>query len=110
MRLGLALVLHAHQPVGNFDAVIEQAYQSSYLPFLEAAAARPWLKLNLHISGILLGWLAQQHPEYLIRLRALRAAGRLEMLGGGYYEPILAVIPPAHQRAQIERLSAALQR
>lgn len=110
MRLGLALVLHAHQPVGNFDAVIEQAYQSSYLPFLAAADARPWLKLNLHYSGFLLEWLARQHPEYLIQLRGLQAAGRLELLGGGFYEPILAVIPPAHQQAQLERLSHALQR
>lgn len=110
MRLGLALVLHAHQPVGNFDGVIEQAYQSSYLPFVEAAAERPRLKLNLHISGFLLEWLARQHPEYLIQLRTLISAGRLEMLGGGFYEPILAVIPPAHQRAQIARLSAALER
>ena len=28
-------VLHDHQPVGNFDAVIEQAYHDSYLPLLE---------------------------------------------------------------------------
>lgn len=109
MRLGLALVLHAHQPVGNFDAVIEEAYQSAYLPFISAAAARPWLKLNLHYSGFLLDWLARQHPEYLIQLRELHAAGRLELLGGGFYEPILAVIPPAHQQAQLERLSLALQ-
>ena len=28
-------VLHDHQPVGNFDEVIEQAYRDSYLPFLD---------------------------------------------------------------------------
>ena len=26
----LALVLHNHQPIGNFDGVFEQAYQDSY--------------------------------------------------------------------------------
>ena len=31
----LILVLHDHQPVGNFDHVFEQAYQDSYLPFLD---------------------------------------------------------------------------
>jgi len=30
----LCLVLHNHQPVGNFDGVFEKAYQDSYLPFL----------------------------------------------------------------------------
>ena len=31
----LILVLHNHQPVGNFDHVIEQAYQDAYKPFLD---------------------------------------------------------------------------
>ena len=31
----LTFGLHAHQPVGNFDYVIEDAYQKSYRPFLE---------------------------------------------------------------------------
>ena len=33
--LRLCLVLHNHQPIGNFDGVFEQAYQDSYLPFLD---------------------------------------------------------------------------
>ena len=110
MAISLALALHAHQPAGNFDAVIEQAYATAYRPFLEAAAARPWLKLNLHYSGFLLDWLADHHPDYVARLRHLVEAGRLEMLGGGYYEPILAAIPASDQQAQLERLAAALQR
>src|SRR6185437_10236673 len=110
MALAFALVLHAHQPVGNFDDVIEQAYQTSYRPFVEAAGRRPWLRLNLHFTGFLLDWLAERHPEYLEMLRRLLAAGRLELLGGGYYEPILAVIPPSHQQAQLQMLGAALER
>ncbi len=110
MAISLALALHAHQPVGNFDSVIEQAYATSYRPFLDAAAARPWLKLNLHYSGFLLDWLAAHHPDYVARLRQLTDAGRLEMLGGGYYEPILAAIPAPDQQAQLDRLTAALLR
>jgi alpha-amylase len=32
------------------------------------------------------------------------------MVGGGFYEPILAVIPPEDQREQIERHSSYLER
>ena len=35
--LRLVLVLHNHQPIGNFDGVFEQAYHDSYLPFLDVA-------------------------------------------------------------------------
>jgi len=110
MAIAFALLLHAHQPVGNFDSVIEQTYQSAYAPFLAAAARRPWLRLNLHFSGFLLDWLAEHHPEYIQQLRSLLAASRLELLGGGYYEPILSSILPADQQEQLARLSAALER
>ncbi|MGH9477421.1 MAG: alpha-amylase/4-alpha-glucanotransferase domain-containing protein [Terriglobales bacterium] len=110
MPLSFALVLHAHQPVDNFASVIEQSYQSAYLPFLEAAAARPWLRLNLHFTGFLLEWLEQQHPEYIALLQRLDRDGRLEMLGGGFYEPILAAISSADQQEQLRRLASALER
>ena len=32
------LGLHNHQPVGNFEHVIEEAYKRAYLPFLEAVS------------------------------------------------------------------------
>jgi alpha-amylase len=110
MGLALALVLHAHQPAENFDAVIEANYQSAYRPCLEAAARRPWLRFNLHFSGYLLDWLAAHHPGYVEHLRHLTAAGRIEMLGGGYYEPILAAIPAEDQQLQLARLAAAVTR
>ena len=45
------LVLHDHQPVGNFDHVFEQAYQDSYKPFLDTFERYPDLKMGLHTSG-----------------------------------------------------------
>ncbi len=39
--LRLVLVFHNHQPVGNFDGVFEQAYQDSYLPFLDVFEQYP---------------------------------------------------------------------
>ncbi|MGH9488142.1 MAG: alpha-amylase/4-alpha-glucanotransferase domain-containing protein [Terriglobales bacterium] len=110
MSIAFALVLHAHQPVGNFGEVMEHCYRSAYLPLVETAAARPWLRLNLHFSGFLLDWLGERHPEYIELLQPMIAEERLEMLGGGYYEPILAAISPADQQEQLARLSAALER
>lgn len=110
MALALALVLHAHQPAGNFDAVIEANYHSAYRPFLEAAAARPWLRLSLHYSGFLLDWLAAHHPGHIAQLRGLVAAERVEVLGGGYFEPILAAIPSEDQQEQLTRLADTVER
>ncbi len=110
-KVWLALVIHSHQPVGNFDHVVEAAYRMSYLPFVEALEAHPRIRLTLHYSGILLEWLEAHHPEFFEKLRRLAdpaGARRVELMGGGYYEPILPAIPDLDKLAQIERLSRFL--
>jgi len=105
-----ALALHDHQPVGNFDQVFEQAYQDSYRPLLETFARYETLRMSLHTSGSLMEWLEAHHPEYLDRLGELVARGRIEILGGAYYEPILAMLPSRDRVGQICRYSEWLSR
>ncbi len=98
----LCLVLHNHQPIGNFDGVFEQAYQDSYLPFLEVFEPYERLQISLHTSGPLLLWMADRHPEYLDRVRALVETQRVEIIGGPKYEPILTMLPSRDRVGQIE--------
>ena len=104
----LCLVLHNHQPVGNFDGVIEQAYQDSYLPFLDVFEGYDALRISLHTSGPLMTWLADKHPEYVRRVAALVAAGRIEIIGGPFYEPILPMLPSRDRVGQIRRYTSYL--
>jgi 4-alpha-glucanotransferase len=106
----LAIGIHNHQPVGNFDFVFEDSYQKSYLPFLETLERHPRVRLAMHYSGILLEWILQHHPEYVGRLKALVRSGRVEMITGGYYEPILSAIPEPDRQGQIEKLTAFIRR
>ena len=105
----LALVLHNHQPIGNFDHVFEQAYQESYRPFLDVFSRFDSLKIALHTSGSLMEWLNEHHPEYVDRLGELVAAGRIEIIGGAFYEPILAMLPARDRIGQIQRYSRWLE-
>ena len=105
----LCLVLHNHQPVGNFDHVFEQAYEDSYRPFLDAFEPYDSLNLSLHTSGPLIEWLAERHPEYLDRLATLVAAGRVEIIGGAFYEPILTMIPSRDRIGQNTSFSSWLE-
>jgi len=97
----LCLVLHNHQPVGNFDGVFEQAYQDSYLPFLDVFESYSELPISLHTSGPLMEWIDERHPEYVDRLAKLVAAGRIEIIGGPFYEPIMTMIPARDRVGQI---------
>ncbi|MEO2045308.1 MAG: alpha-amylase/4-alpha-glucanotransferase domain-containing protein [Pirellulales bacterium] len=99
--LRLILAIHNHQPIGNFDGVFEQAYQDSYRPFLEVFERFKKLRIALHTSGSLMEWLDANHPEYVDRLAGLVASGRIEILGGPFYEPILTMIPSRDRVGQI---------
>ncbi|HLJ60018.1 MAG TPA: alpha-amylase/4-alpha-glucanotransferase domain-containing protein [bacterium] len=107
-RLALALVIHNHQPVGNFDHVFASATDLAYEPMVAALERHPRVRLALHYTGPLLDWLRAHRPEVLGRVRGLVARGQVEVLTGGYYEPVLAIIPDADKRGQIEKLTRAV--
>ncbi|MFI5226059.1 MAG: alpha-amylase/4-alpha-glucanotransferase domain-containing protein [Candidatus Limnocylindrales bacterium] len=109
-RLALTLVLHNHQPVGNFGWVIEEVYRTAYEPMLAALERHPRIRLGLHYSGPLLDWLAAEHPTFLDRLHALAEADRIELLGGGYYEPILPALPDRDRLAQLQLMADEVER
>ncbi len=97
----LVFGVHDHQPVGNFGWVIEEIYDRSYLPFLEVVERHPGFRFCLHVTGPLFEWIDDNRPEWLDRVKALVEAGRVEILGGGFYEPILAAIPEDDRIGQI---------
>jgi len=105
----LLLVLHNHQPVGNFDGVFEAAYQDSYLPFLDVFESYDKLRIALHTSGSLMEWLDAYHPEYVDRLAGLVATGRLEIVGGPFFEPIMTMIPSRDRVGQIRAYTEWLE-
>ncbi len=109
-KLHLVLLVHAHQPVGNFDDVLERAYQRSYLPFLECLARHRQVRVGLHYSGPLLEWIEQKRPEFFERLGELLDRSQAELVGGGFYEPILITIPPEDRFEQLRRMSDYLER
>jgi alpha-amylase len=108
-KVYLILSIHNHQPVGNFDHVIEDAYEKAYLPFLKMLALHPKLKLVLHYSGNLLVWLEKKHPEAIDMITALIRAGRVELLSGGFYEPVLCSLPEDDRVMQIREMTAYIK-
>ncbi len=104
-KINIAFGIHNHQPVGNFDFVFEEAYTRSYLPFLELLEQHPKMRIAQHYTGILFQWLLQHKPEFMPRLRRLVESGQVEMMTGGFYEPIMSVIPDRDKAGQIGKLT-----
>jgi alpha-amylase len=108
-QVPLLFVAHNHQPVGNFDWVIEECYEQAYRPFIEVLARHPKVRVGLHYTGPVLEWIDVHRPEFFALVRRLVARGQVEILGGGYYEPILPVIPERDRLGQLELMQREVQ-
>ncbi len=97
----LIICIHNHQPVGNMDHILEEAFTRSYMPFFNVLKNFPAVKLNIHFTGYLFEWLKKHKPDYITLLKELHNRGQLEIVSGGMYEPILALIPEDDAEAQI---------
>ena len=108
-RISLTLVLHNHQPVGNFGFVFEDNYQKAYGPMLDALERHPGVRLGLHYTGPLLDWFKAERPEVIERLRALVDRDQIEVLGGGYYEPVLASLREGDRVGQLTKMANEIE-
>ncbi len=102
--VNFTIVLHNHQPVGNFEDVFARAYDDAYRSFLDVLERFPAVKIGLHVSGCLLDWIEANRPEYIERLREGAARGQIEMLGGGYYEPVMTILPERDRAGQVRMM------
>jgi alpha-amylase len=104
-KVQFIFAIHNHQPVGNFDFVAEEAYQKAYLPFIDVLKRHPKIRMTLHYTGILYRFFEEKHPDFIETIRRLVSEERVEILSGGFYEPVLAVLPDKDKAGQIRALS-----
>ena len=107
--VALLLGVHAHQPVGNFPHVLDDAHRRCYQPFLHMMHRFPDFPFAIHFSGWLFDYLLEHYPEDIRLLEEMVARGQAELFGAGYTEPVLASIPTRDRIGQINRMSDRLQ-
>ncbi len=108
--LKLIMVIHCHQPVGNFDHVFRMGLSRCYLPILNLLNDHPSVKVGIHFSGPLLEWMEQNRSGGLDLLAAMVERGQIEMLSGGFFEPLLATIPVRDAKGQVLMMNDYISR
>lgn len=108
--VSLLFGVHAHQPVGNFPQVIDDALLRSYRPFIRTLYRFPEFLFSIHFSGWLLDYLSSHYPADIELLQEMVSRGQVELFGAGETEPVLAVIPDKDRRAQLNSLSDKLEK
>ncbi|HTY99817.1 MAG TPA: alpha-amylase/4-alpha-glucanotransferase domain-containing protein [Rhodocyclaceae bacterium] len=101
--------VHAHQPVGNFPEVIEEAHVRCYRKFFQVVERYPEFRFSAHFSGWLLDVLRSRWPEDMERVAAMTRRGQVEWFGSGDCEPVLAAIPHRDRVSQINALSDKIE-
>jgi hypothetical protein len=109
-KVSLLFGVHAHQPAGNFESVLDDAHARCYKPFIETMYRYPAFKLSAHFSGWLLDYLLKRYPADMAKLAEMVQRGQVEMFGGGDTEPVLASIPERDRRSQLKALSDRIER
>lgn len=99
-----------HLPEGLDDLEFEKIYQACYRPFLSALNKFPGIQATLHYSGGLLRRIETIHPEYLMVLEEMSSRRQIELLGGGFYSPILPLIPNSDRLGQIEQMTTFMRK
>ncbi|MFB1487082.1 MULTISPECIES: glycoside hydrolase family 57 [unclassified Thiocapsa] len=113
-----ALVLNLHQPAGNLEELLDnQSWEAKEILFaLDRIPRSLWghedlARVHLSLSGTLLETLS--NPEFQKRVYGTADCGSLlwhfqneklfEVLGTGYYHPVLPLIPEADREEQLRR-------
>ena len=97
-------------PSGEIDLRFESVYQTAFKPFITAIYNRPEMLVTLYYAGSLLKRLEKKHPEFHMVLNELISRKNIEILGGGYWEPMLPLIPTPDKVGQIEAMTTYLRK
>ncbi|MBQ7159307.1 MAG: DUF1926 domain-containing protein, partial [Treponema sp.] len=88
--------------------ILEQKYQRLYKKLISFLYANPACKFTFSFYGTFFSWLTKKHPEFVQLLKELLARKQIEVLGGGYYNPVFPLLLPMDRSGQIEMYGSEL--
>src|SRR3989339_212989 len=97
-------------PDGASGKVFELTYQRSWRPFLSSLYKFQNISAVLYYSGIVLQWIEENHPEFLLLLEEMASRKQIELLGGGFFNPLFPILQPSDKIGQIEMLTTYLRK
>jgi 4-alpha-glucanotransferase len=104
--LQLGCCLNFHQSQATRADAFEDLFDEVYEPLLDLLEASSTLRLSLSFSGNVLEHALARRPAFLDRLGILQRDGRIELLGGAFYGPVLSAIPERDALGQIQYTTA----
>ena len=109
-KLCLIIGSYMHLPSGSSEAEFEALYEREIKPLVQALNKFPSVNMVFCYSGVILHWIERRHPELFMLLEDLLSRKQAEFLGGGFYNPMLPLLPQSDKIGQIEMLTTYIRK
>jgi len=109
-KISLILGSHAHIPSGSSEDEFEYIYENRMCPFISNLYRYSNINAVLHYSGVFLYWIERNHPEFFMLIDDMVNHKQIEMIGGGFYEPMFPIIPAQDRIGQIELMTTYIRK
>jgi alpha-amylase len=97
-------------PDGASGKLYELTYQRCWRPFLSSLYKFTNVYSVLYYSGIVFQWIEENHPEFILLLEEMADRKQIELLGGGYFNPLFPALQSSDKIGQIEMLTTYLRK
>ena len=89
--------------------ILEKSFQSVYKPVIKFLYSHPSFPMSFAISGPQIQFFKKRKNELITILRELVDRKQVELLGGGYNDPLLPLLNSVDRNGQIDLLSAEIR-
>ena len=87
----------------------DKVYQSVYKPLAKFLYSHPDFKFSFSFTGPQLIFYKKKHTEFITILKELVERNQVELLGGGFYSPVLPLLFQVDRNTQIDMLSTEIR-
>lgn len=107
--LNLCFILKSSR-LGPFqEEHFEKDYQSVYKPAVKFLYAHPDFKIAFSFNGVQLEFIQKKYPEFVDIIKQLISRKQVEIIGGGYYDPVFPLLLPLDRSGQIEKFTSQIR-
>ncbi|MCQ2600090.1 MAG: DUF1926 domain-containing protein [Treponema sp.] len=108
----LNLNLEFYSGSTNFNSVSEykMIYDNYYKPLVSFLYANPDFSFSFYLSGPEFEYIKKKNPEFLEILKKLVDRKQVEVIGGGFYNPVFPLLFPMDRSGQVDLLSTAIRK
>jgi hypothetical protein len=109
-KVSVVLGFNAHIPVGASDTLFEKIYTERLKPFFKTIYQFPQIPIALHFSGTLIHKVDRIYGELSSLISKMIERKQIELIGGGFYEPMMPLLSHQDRIGQIELLTTYLRK